>query len=178
MNKNNPGIDTATWEGLRKKWSALEAAGHALKIEFKLVADPKDEENILAIDVFQHIDEEVITETVQRKAGEADATLGIAGLSMERLVVVYKGMMKQLHAQQAGRHDAELIVTMSPSSKTSGEIRGYLEKSDGKSSVQVDYQHYYVLNALREKMIEAVGDAWSRVRAVYGSDSLEFYFDY
>lgn len=175
---NNPGIDTATWESLRKRWSELESAGHKLEIEFQLIADPKDEENIFAIDVIQHIDEDVVTETVQRHAGEAYATLGIAGLSLERLVAVYKEMIKQLHHQQVGWADVDLVVMMSPSSEASGEIRGYLEKSNGKSSVFVNYQHYYMLNALREKMIEMLGDSWSKVRAVYSSDSLEFYFDY
>jgi hypothetical protein len=108
---NNPGIDTAIWEGLRKKWSELEAAGHALKIEFKLIADPKDETNILAIDVFQHIDQEVVTETVQRQAGEAYEAVGIAGLSMERLVAVYDDMLDDLYFQQEDRSEV-MAVTM------------------------------------------------------------------
>ena len=175
---NNPGIDLAIWKRLRKRWAELEKARYKLKIDFHLLADVDDENNILAIDVIQNINDELITETVQRRTGEAYVTLGIAGLSMESLVEVYKEMMHQLH-QQTQQKDADLIVTMSPSSPTSGEVRGYLEdgRSDIKSSVLVNYQHYYMLNALREKMIESAGEGWSKVRAVYRSGDLEFYFE-
>jgi hypothetical protein len=177
---NNPGIDRAIWERLKNKWSELDKNSHKLTVEFKLIGDPKDDRNILAIDVTQNIDGEVITETVQRKAGEAYTTLGIAGLSRERLEEVYKEMMDQLHRQTGQKKDVDLIVTMSPSSPLSGEIRGYTEKRDSgeKSSVSVNYQHYYILNALREKMIESTGDGWSQVKAVYRSGDLEFYFEY
>ncbi len=175
---NNPGIDTAIWEGLRKKWFELEAAGHTLKIEFKLIADPKDETNILAIDVIQHIDEEVVTETVQRQAGEAYDAVGIAGLSMERLVAVYDRMLRDLYFEQIDASEIDLFVTMSPSSETSGELRGYVEKSEQKNSLQLDYRHYYLLNALREKMKAVLGEEWREVRAMFVSRRLEFYFDY
>src|SRR5687767_7252122 len=153
---NNPGIDRSAWERLKRKWSELDKNGHKLTVEFRLVADPKDDRNILAIDVIQNIDGELITETVQRKAGEAYITLGIAGLSQEYLIEVYKEMMDQLHRQTGQKKELDLIVTMSPSSPTSGEVRGYVEKRDSgeKSSVFVNYQHYYMLSALREQMIE------------------------
>jgi hypothetical protein len=176
---NNPGIDLEIWKQLRKKWSDLDAHGHKLKIDFKLIAHPNDENNVLAIDVIQNINDELITETVQRNAGEGYAPLGIDGLPMERLVEVCKEMMRQLHSQSK-QQDADLIVTMAPSSPTSGETRGYMEERQShiKSSVLVNYQHYYVLNALREKMIESAGDGWSKVTAVYRSGDLEFYFEY
>jgi len=176
---NNPGIDLAIWEQLRKKWSELERAGHKLKIDFHLIADVNNGENVLAIDVIQNINDDVITETVQQKTGEANAKLGIAGLSMEQIIEVYKKMMKQLHREFKQR-DADLIVTMSPTSPASGEVRGYLEKpnSEAKHYVAVDYRHYYVLNALRERMIELVGNGWSKVRAVYRSGNVEFHFEY
>ena len=128
--------------------------------------------------MIQNLDGEVITETVQRKAGEAYSTLGIAGLSQERLVEIYKEMMSQLH-RQSKQNDVDLIVTMTPTSLTSWELRAYTEKrdSDENNSVFVNYQYYYMLNALREKMIESTGDAWSKVRAVYRSGELEFYFE-
>ena len=174
---NNPGIDLEIWKQLRKKWSDLDASGHKLKIDFKLIAHPNDENNILAIDVFQNIDDELITETVERNSGEADTMLGIAGLSAERLIDVYKEIMHQLH-RQAKQKDTDLIVTMSPTSLTSGEVRGYLQKSnsDVRSSVPVNYQHYYILKALRGKMTQDVGVS-SKVKAVYRSDNLEFYFE-
>jgi len=77
------------------------------------------------------------------------------------------------------QQDADLIVTMAPTSPTSGEIRGYIQKrdSDEKNSVLVNYQHYYVLNALREKMMDSSGKSWSRVRAVNHPGNLEFYFE-
>jgi hypothetical protein len=177
---NNPGMDRSAWERLKAKWTELDKNGHKLTVEFRLVGDPKDDRNILAIDVIQSVDGELVTETVQRNAGEAYATLGIARLSRERLIEVYKEMMSQLHRQTGQKKDVDLVVTMSPSSPLSGEIRGYTEKRDTgeKSSVSVNYQHYYILNALREKMIESTGDGWSQVKAVYRSGDLEFYFEY
>jgi hypothetical protein len=147
-----------------------------LKVDFQLVGSPRKETDILAIDVVQHVDEEVITETVQRKAGETYEPLGIAGLSLERLTEVYKEMLEKLYRQQAKSGDAVLIVIMAPRSETSGEIRGYVQNSGVQSSVLLNYQHYYVLNALREKMIEA-GKGWSKVRVVYDGSNLEFSFD-
>ncbi len=47
-----------------------------------------------------------------------------------------------------------------------------------QSSVLVNYQHYYVLNAIRDRMTEMLGKSWKQVRAVYHSGNLEFYFDY
>jgi hypothetical protein len=175
---DNPGMDRAIWERLRNKWSELDKNGHKLTVEFRLVADPKDDKNILAIDVIQNVDGEVITETVQRNAGEAYQTLGIVGLSKEELIEVYKEMMDQLH-RKFQQQDADLIVTMAPTSPTSGEIRGYTEKHDSgeKSTVLVNYQHYYLLSALREKMMDSSGKSWSMVRAVYRSGELEFYFE-
>lgn len=176
---NNPGIDLETWERLRKKWMGLQSAGHKLGIEYRLIADPKDENNILAIDVIQSINDDVLTETVQRKAGEAYATLGIDGLSMEALVEAYKNVMRKLH-NQTNQKELDLVVTMSPTSSTSGEIKGYAgkENSDVWSSVPVNYRHYYLLNALREKMMSLLGDSWNKVKAVYRSGELEFYFEY
>ena len=176
---NNPGMDLEVWSQLRKKWGDLDAQGHKLKVDFKLIADPNDEKKILVIDVLQYIDGEPVTDTVQRSAGEAYTTLGIGGLPMERLVEVYKQMIKQLH-RQAQRRDMDLIVTMSPTSPTSGEVRAYFAKPDAsvKNSVQVNYRHYYVLNALRDKMIELLGESWSQVKAVYHDGGLEFYFEY
>src|SRR5688572_19047381 len=78
---NNPGIDLAIWKRLRKRWTELEKAGYKLKVDFHLLADVDDENNILAIDVIQNVDSEVIIETVERNSGEADTMLGIAGLS-------------------------------------------------------------------------------------------------
>ena len=175
----NPGIDLAAWKQLKVKWSDLSKNGHQLRVEFRLLRDPEDEKSILAIDVIQYIDDEIVTETVQRKAGEAFATLGLAGLSRERLVEIYKDMLHELYGQTK-QEDADLIVTMSPSSPVSGEIRGYTEKRDSgeKSTVSVNYQHYYLLTALREKMVEGSGQGWSKVKAVYHADDLEFYFDY
>ena len=176
---NNPGIDLAIWKRLRKRWTELEKAGHKLKIDFHLLTDVDDENNILAIDVIQNIDSEVITETVERNSGEANAMLGIAGLSTERLIKVYKEMIRQLH-QQIKQEDMELIVTMSPTSPTSGEVSVHMKNGQSglKRSVLGNYQHYYMLTALRGKMIESAGKGWSKVRAIYHSGNLEFYFEY
>ena len=176
---NNPGMDMEIWKGLRKKWSDLDAEGHKVKVDFKLIADPKDKNKILVIDVIQHVDDELITETVQRSPGEAYEALGIEGLSMERLVQVYKETMQKLH-EVSNQREMDLVVTMSPTSPTSGEVRATLEKPDfpQKSTIVVNYRHYYVLNALREKMIELMGESWKQVRAVYHAGDVEFYFEY
>jgi hypothetical protein len=177
LEMNNPGIDLEIWKRLRNRWAELEKTGYTLKVDFHLLADVDDENNILAIDVIQNIDSEVIIETVERNSGEADTMLGIAGLSAERLIDVYKEIMHQLH-RQAKQKDTDLIVTMSPTSLTSGEVRGYLQKSnsDVRSSVPVNYQHYYILKALRGKMTQDVGVS-SKVKAVYRSNNLEFFFE-
>lgn len=125
---------------------------------------------------------------VKRKRGATDALSGccvspllsdLAELSMEQLVEVYKKVLEQLHRQSEQR-DMDLIVTMVPNSVTSGEIKGYFKKPDTdlENSILVDYRHYYILNAIREKMMVFVGDGWSKVKATYRSDQLEFHFDY
>ena len=176
---NNPGIDLEIWKQLRKKWDELDTEGHKLKIEFKLITAPEDKSKILVIDVIQHIDGDPVTETVQRNSDEVYAAMGIAGLSMERLVGVYKEMIRQLY-RQANQRDMDLIVAMSPTSPTSGEIRAYLQKPENpvQSGILVNYRHYYVLNALRNKMIEVLEESWTQVRAVYHAGGLEFYFEY
>ena len=176
---NNPGIDLDVWKQLREKWTDLDASGRQLKIEFKLIADPDDKNKVLVIDVIQHIDGEPVTETVQRSAGEAYAILGIEGLSMEQLIKTYKELIGELQ-RQANQGDADVVVTMSPTSPTSGEVRGSVLRTDlpTNSNVLVNYRHYYVLNALRDKMIEILGQSWSQVKAVYRERALEFYFEY
>jgi hypothetical protein len=126
---NNPGIDLEIWKQLRKKWADLDVRGHKIKVDFQLIAHPMEKNNILAIDVIQHIDGKPVTETVQRVAGAAYSALGIVGLPRERLVDVYKGMMKQLHSQTKVR-EIDLIVTMSLTSPTSGELTGLLVMPD------------------------------------------------
>ena len=176
---NNPGMDFEIWKQLRQKWTDLDAAGHKLKVDFQLVSHPKEKDNILAIDVVQHIDGKPVTETVQRRAGEAYAVLGIAGLTMEQLVEVYKGMIKQLHSE-AKLEDIDVTVTMKPTSPTSGELSGLLVVPDApvQSPVLLNYQHYYVLNALRDRMIETLGECWSEVTALYHAGELELSFKY
>ena len=176
---NNPGIDLEIWKQLRQKWTDLDSNGHTLKIDFQLIADPNEKKNILAIDVIQHIDDEPVTETVQRKSGEAYSALGIADLSMERLVEVYKEIMKQLHKKSAQRK-ADVVVTMVPTSPTSGALNALFVLPDTpvQTPVQVNYQHYYVLNALRDRMIELLGEHWKSVRVIYHEGGLDFYFEY
>ena len=176
---NNPGIDVAIWEQLRAKWAQLDASEQTLKVDFKLINVDVDKDKTLAIDVIQSINEEVFVETVQRTAGEAYETLGIVGLSMEELVEAYKKMLHQLY-RRVKKQDADLVVVMTPHSATSGETTGYLQQPETelKSSVLLNYQHYYLLNALHEKMIELSGDRWSRVKAVYHSGEVEILFEH
>src|SRR5690242_10471873 len=100
---NNPGIDMEIWKQLREKWTELDSKGEKIKVDFNLIAHPQDGKNILAIDVVQHIDRWIKVETVQHIAGEAYAVLGIAGLSVERLKEVFKGMMHELYQQAKPR---------------------------------------------------------------------------
>jgi len=176
---NNPGIDYEIWKQLKKKWIELDASGNKLKVEFKLIADPKNNKKILIIDVIQKINEETVVQTVQRMPGEADTILGIAGLSMEQLVEVLKNMMHQLYKQQ-GLNDSKLTISMSPSSQASGEVKGILLTHDSstKTSILVNYRYYCVLNAIRTKMVELLGDTCIEIKAVYLPESLEFYCEY
>ena len=166
---NNPGIDAEIWERLRQKRADLNAQGHRLEIEYRRVVHPGENGCVLLIDVLQHIDGEPVTETVQKKAGEADSLLGITGLSMEGLVEIYGETMKELHPECRPR-ELDLVVTMTPTSPTSGEVSGLLIRVDEpvQTPVRVRYRHYYVLNALRERMIETLGEGWKIVRASYG----------
>jgi hypothetical protein len=167
------------WKQLRKKWIRLDEKGHPLKVDFKLVTIGSKKDKTLAIDVVQSIDDEIIVETIQRRKSEANVALGIAGLSIEHLKDVYKQMMTQL-CVQAGRPERDLVITMSPTSETSGEVRGYFQSHDEpvKQAVLTNYQHYYVLNALREKMIEQLGENWKQVRVVCKQDAVNYYFEY
>jgi hypothetical protein len=173
----NPGVDLTVWNQLKEKWKKLYSDGHSLKIDFRLATNDNKTDKTLAIDVVQTIDEEIVVETVQRRKGEAYTALGIPELSAERLKDVYKGMMAQLHGG-LGQPESELVITMSPTSETSGEVTGYLKSRSGlvKQAVLTNYQHYYVLIALREKMIEQMGENWRQVKVIYKPDVVEFYY--
>jgi hypothetical protein len=175
----NPGMDFEIWKQLRKKWMDLDANGHKVKVDFQLIAHPVEKNNIMAIDIIQHIDGRPVTETVQHKAGEAYAALGIAGLSREQLADIFKTMLEQL-SSQPGSEDMAVTITMTPTSSTSGELAGLLEWSNAPlpSPVLLNYRHYYVLNALRDAMIEDVGKSWNRVKVVYHAGDLELDFQH
>ena len=69
---------------------------------------------------------------------------------------------------------------MTPTSPISGEVKAYFDEQEKneKDFIQVDYQHYYLLNAIREKIVDLTGSTWSQIRAVYWQDTLEFYFEH
>jgi len=150
-----------------------------LSVEFQLVSHPNHSKNILAIDVIQKIDDEVVVETVQRKAGEAYAILGIDGLPKERLEDVLRDILDASY-HQIQEPNATLTVTMSPNSTTSGEVRGVvqIQGTNTTTSIPVNYQHYYVLNALRETMSKELKKTWQKVTAIYRNKTLELAFDY
>lgn len=143
------------------------------------MSDADDKTRILLIDVIQSIDGQIVVETVQKNEGEAYASLRIEGLPIEQLVQNYR-KIAELTLRQTEQRNAALVVTMSPSSPTSGELQAVVEKQNSgmTNSVQVNYRHYYLLNALREKMIEQLGEDWRKVMAVYREENVEFYFDY
>jgi hypothetical protein len=97
---------------------------------------------------------------------------------VEHLKEVYAEIMAQLHSW-LGQPESDLVITMSPTSEISGEVIGYLQSHDEpvKRAVLTDYQHYYVLNALRERMIEQLGEDWKQVKAIYKQGAVEFYFE-
>lgn len=175
----NTSIDLNVWKKLEEKWTNLDADGYSLRVDFKLITNDREKDKTLAIDVVQIIDEDVIVETVQRRKNEAYADLGIAGLSAERLKGVYKEMMAQLHSGM-DQPDSDLVITMSPTSEISGEVSGYLQSHDEpvKQPILTNYQHYYVLNALRERMTEQLGQSWRQVKTTYKQGEAEFYFEY
>jgi hypothetical protein len=176
---NNTDMDFEIWKQLKQKWTDLDAKGHKLKVDFQLIAHPSEENNVLAIDVIQHIDGKPVTETVQRSVGEAYAVLGLAGLSVDDLKEVYKGMMRQL-CSESEHDDVAASVTMTPTSATSGELQGFRGSPDTllQQPVVVNYQHYYVLSALRDKMVEASRECWKSVKAVYHAGDLQLQFEY
>jgi hypothetical protein len=175
----NPGLDPEQWERLTRKWASQEAGDQAVQREYRLIHSEADKDTTILLDVIQTVDDELVTETVQRRAGEADHVLGIAGLSMDGILETYKKVMDQLH-QKSGPHGATLTVSMTSTSPTSGEVRAILELPDppARRSLRVDYRHYSLLRALRDKMIEIVGDGWSSVTAVYRPGALDFFFEY
>ena len=175
----NPGMDMEIWKNLRKKWSDLDAEGHKLKIDFQLITHPNEPKRIIAIDVIQHIDRDIIIETVQQNVGEGYKPLGIANLSIESLKEMYKGMMELLR-QESNLKDIDVVVTMTPTLPSSGILEGYLEVpyAPVRGSLQLNYEHYYVLNALRDKMIEQTGKSWSSVCVIYHEGDPKFDFVY
>jgi hypothetical protein len=175
---NKPSIDLEIWEGLQTKWRYLHFSGYKVSVEFQLVCHPNDKNNILAIDVVQTINGEIAVETVQRSAGESYAALGIDGLSQEQLEQTYEDIARPLYLQ-ADQSDATLKIAMSTTSPTSGELCCVLEKHgpEASSNIQINYLHYYILNAIREKMQEQTGKSVSRITAAYRGDDLEFSFD-
>lgn len=178
---NDHGIDAQTRERLQQKWSDLCAQGREVQVEYCRVLHPDDESCVLLVDVLQQVDgQPLVTETVQKQAGEVESLLGIAGLSLEGLVDVYGKMIADLHPERYARERA-LVVTMTPTSPVSGELSGRLERPDGsvQTPVQVRFRHYCVLRALRERMVETLGAGWTSVQARYHPASgLELYFDY
>jgi hypothetical protein len=173
-------MDLEIWEQLRAKWMELESRGYQIKVDFNLIADPNDEKNILAIDVVQQVDHEIFTETLQRRAGEGYARLGLAGLSRAGLEDRLKERLHELY-QRPEYQGLDLIVSLVPTSPTSGEVRAYWEVSDilakRRLSVPVDYRIYYVLNALREQVMAAFGTNCKKVEATYNAGDLDFYFE-
>ena len=176
---NNTNVETLIWKRFKKNWAELDANAQDIEIEFKLIINGDDKEKTLAIDVIQKIDDEIFTETVQRVAGEVYKMLGISGLSKEHLVEIYKEKLHTLQ-NQANRLDTRLIVTMKPTSPISGEVKAYFDEQEKnqKDYIQVDYQHYYLLNAIWDKMVDLAGSTWSQVKAVYWKNTLEFYFEH
>lgn len=174
-------IDPENWQRLTQRWDEIRSTGHTLELRYRRIVAPDDEYRTQVIDIIQNIDAEVFIETVECSKGEVEAILETNNLSLEGLQNEYQVILKNLLMKQPDHHDTHLVVTMMPTSQSSGEISCYLERPTSRSNVQLNYQHYYMLKALREKMSSIVGESWVRVKVIYRSgmfSNLEFYFDY
>ena len=105
--------------------------------------------------------------------------MGITGMSMENLVATYKKILQRVHPRPY-QPDIKLVITMSPSSPSSGELKAFLVSSDGviQNSILITYQHYYMLNAIRNKLTEIVGEKCSQIKAVFCQGELDFFFEH
>ena len=174
-------IDPENWQRLTQRWEEIRSTGHTLELRYRRIVAPDDENRTQVIDIIQNIDGDLFIETVECSTGEVEAVLEINHLSLEGLQKEYEVLLKNLLLKQPDHHDTHLVVTMIPTSPSTGEISCYLERPTGRSNVQLNYRHYYMLKALREKMSSIVGESCSRVQAIYQSGmfgNLEFYFDY
>ena len=152
---NEPEMNKEVWIALRQKWAALDAGGHTVKVEFNILKDPQDPARDLAIDVAQKIDGEWVVQTVQRQPGEAYPVLGIEGLGLEQLADVAGQAVTSVSEPVTGQKTfaEELHLLMKRISPESAEISGHIiSKTGEKIGVRANYQHYYVLNAVLERM--------------------------
>lgn len=152
---NNTDMNKEIWIALREKWAALDAQGHAVKVEFNILKDPQDETRDLAIDVAQNINGEWFVQTVQRQPGEACSLLGIDGLGLEKLVELAGQAVVSVTEPVTGAktYEEEMHLFLTRISPEASEISGYILSAAGeKVRVRANYQHYYLLNAILEGM--------------------------
>lgn len=174
-------VDPENWQRLTRHWDELITAGRTVELHYRRIVAPDDENHTQVIDIIQNIDGELFIETVECSTGEVEAILETNNLSLEGLQKEYGTMLEQLLLKLPEHHNVHLIVTMIPTSQNTGETSCYLERPTGRSNVQLNYRHYYMLKALREKMNTIVGESWVRVQVIYHPgmfSNLEFYFDY
>lgn len=174
-------INPENWQRLTQRWDEIRSNGHTLEIRYRRIVAPDDENRTQVIDIIQNIDGEVFIETVECSTGEVEAILETNNLSLEGLQKEYEVILKNLLLQQPDHHGTHLVVNMIPTSSSTGEISCYLERPTGRSNIQLNYRHYYMLKALREKMSSSMGESWVQVQVIYQPgmfSNLEFYFDY
>ena len=134
--------------------------GRDVNVEFNVLKDPQDASRDLAIDVAQNIDGEWVVQTVQQKAGEADPVIGIEGLGLDQLVELAGSVVDSLTTEET--RQAEMHLVLKRISPETSEIHGHIVTPAGeRSGVRANYRHYYVLNAILEKMAAITRETYS-----------------
>jgi flavoprotein len=164
---NKPEMNKEIWIALRQKWTALDAEGHAVKVEFNILKDPKDESGDLAIDVAQSIDGEWVVQTVQRQPKEAYPVIGIEGLSLDQLTDLASQAVNSVTEPITGMGtcDDEMHLFMKRISAETSEVYGYIISEAGqKIGIRSNYQHYYVLNEILEQKAKMMQEEYSEIQ--------------
>jgi len=172
---NNPGLNEELWNALRKKWAALVAEGHTLKIEFNILNDPANASKALAIDVAQNIDGEWVVQTVQRQMQEAYTLLEIDGKGLDQLVSiaahVVNSVTEPITKQEAD--DAEIHIIMKRISPETSEIHGHvISKTGEKIGIRANYRHYYVINEISEQISKIMKEEYTEIQLHRNKDDL------
>ena len=164
---NNPGIRDEIWSALREKWAALDKDGHVLRVDFNILKAHEADAEVLAIDVAQNIDGAWHVQTVQHKAREGYASMGIDGLGLDSLIYITSQAVNSVTEPVIGKKsfDDEMHLFMKRISLDSSEITGYVVSAKGeKISVRANYHHYYLMNEILEQITGILKEQYSEIQ--------------